>query len=303
MQQTEISFFREDYLDDICGLLNRALPREGFTPNSLQHLIIKDPHFKAEDTIVFMQGKKITGFLSAVIRRLEQSSAGVIKVFAVDPAWQRQGIAGKCFTFIEQRFRAEGVQEIHVGSYRGRTYVFDGLPTACSGAWLFLNKQGYIREGTSFYMTAKLDRDYSIVDDEIAALAAEGIIIRKALSSDREKLLDWIIDEFGLGWKEATEISFLTEQPTVWICEKNGKISGFANYNSTFPGFFGPTGIGGTERGRGLGRILLLKCLQDLQKTCTRVRIPTDDKRLSFYHRSADANADIIFWRMKKILK
>ena len=45
------------------------------------------------------------------------------------------------------------------------------------------------------------------------------------------------------------------------------EVVAFAAYNvAMFPGTFGPTGTAASQRGRGLGALLLDRCLQDLRQ-------------------------------------
>jgi predicted N-acetyltransferase YhbS len=41
-------------------------------------------------------------------------------------------------------------------------------------------------------------------------------------------------------------------------------VTGFACYDAAALGVFGPTGVAGERRGRGLGKALLLACLHDM---------------------------------------
>lgn len=45
---------------------------------------------------------------------------------------------------------------------------------------------------------------------------------------------------------------------------KTAPVQGFACYNVTRPDYFGPTGVLESQRGRGIGRALLLQCLEAL---------------------------------------
>ncbi|MEO6399006.1 MAG: GNAT family N-acetyltransferase [Tepidiformaceae bacterium] len=65
-------------------------------------------------------------------------------------------------------------------------------------------------------------------------------------------------------WEDEVATAFARVPPTLFISIESGEVTGFAAYNVTRPDFFGPTGVLKSERGRGIGRILLLQALQAL---------------------------------------
>jgi predicted N-acetyltransferase YhbS len=89
----------------------------------------------------------------------------------------------------------------------------------------------------------------------------------------------------------------LTRQPIAcFIATRDQEILGFACYDTTLRGFFGPTGVIESARGLGLGKALLFKSLEALRdigyayaiiggvgprefyaKTCGAIEIPGSD--------------------------
>ncbi len=78
-------------------------------------------------------------------------------------------------------------------------------------------------------------------------------------------LVEWVKENFSEIW--ASEVLCgLSHQPSrVLVVRKDQSIVGFAGYNITFPGFFGPTGVLESERGNGLGKILLIEAMHRLK--------------------------------------
>ncbi len=106
-----------------------------------------------------------------------------------------------------------------------------------------------------------LDTDWSFVADQ----AAKGITIRKPIAPEFDKVKAWIHAEFGAGWASEVTAALYNHPVSCFIAEKDGEMLGFAAYDATVLGFFGPTGVGEKARGQGTGKALLLACMQDMK--------------------------------------
>ncbi len=93
----------------------------------------------------------------------------------------------------------------------------------------------------------------------------EGIEIRRPLPHEKGKVRRWIGETFGPGWSEEFEGSFKSFPITSFIALREGRLVGFSCYEVTSRGFFGPTGVLETERGKGIGTALLLRSLHGLR--------------------------------------
>lgn len=99
----------------------------------------------------------------------------------------------------------------------------------------------------------------------VAALRAEGIVIRRAFPFELAKVRRFITRHFSEGWADEAEASFARQPITCWIAIHEKKCVGFACVDSTMRGFFGPTGVDPALRGKGVGAALLLVALQGLK--------------------------------------
>ncbi|HJT18400.1 MAG TPA: GNAT family N-acetyltransferase [Thermoanaerobaculia bacterium] len=115
--------------------------------------------------------------------------------------------------------------------------------------------------------------------------------------SDREKVLAFIEKNFGAIWRfEAAKGT------TIFSVEDGGEIAGFSTHNANNHGlgWFGPTGVARSQRGRGLGRALLLASLADLQRLgYHRVVIPWTDA-IEFYRKTCGAQIESRFVILRK---
>jgi len=89
-----------------------------------------------------------------------------------------------------------------------------------------------------------------------------GIQIRRALAPEREPVLDWVAARFGQGWRGECATGFGGCPTRVMLAVRDGAVLGFACWDVTARGLFGPTGVDETARGDGLGKALLLATLR-----------------------------------------
>ncbi len=91
--------------------------------------------------------------------------------------------------------------------------------------------------------------------------ASADISIRRARAPEREAVLDFVRDAFGTGWRGECAVSFGGHPISCFIAAEGTRPVGFACYDATFRGFFGPLGIAPSSRGKGIGTALTLACL------------------------------------------
>jgi predicted N-acetyltransferase YhbS len=92
-----------------------------------------------------------------------------------------------------------------------------------------------------------------------------GMIIRHVYPFERSLLRDFIEKHFTRGWADEAEMAFRHMPPSVLVAIIDKQIVGFAAYDCTFNGFFGPTGVDKAHRGKGIGRALLIAALHELK--------------------------------------
>ena len=98
-------------------------------------------------------------------------------------------------------------------------------------------------------------------------LEAKGVKIIRPMTPNKHKLHEFIAKHFGEGWASETDTAFTRFPVSCFaaIDAETKQILGFAAYDCTCKAFFGPTGVDETKRGLGIGRALLLRCLEALR--------------------------------------
>jgi predicted N-acetyltransferase YhbS len=70
---------------------------------------------------------------------------------------------------------------------------------------------------------------------------------------------------FSEKWVIEVEVAMTRQPITCFIATKDKEVLGFACYDTTLRGFFGPIGVSESARGMGLGKALLFKSLEALR--------------------------------------
>lgn len=89
-----------------------------------------------------------------------------------------------------------------------------------------------------------------------------GVQIKRALSPNSDRILKYIGENFNMSWVSEAKAGLYQPHPTCYIAVIDKQIAGFACYDSTAKGFFGPMGVSEEHRKKGIGTALLLHCLE-----------------------------------------
>jgi GNAT superfamily N-acetyltransferase len=104
------------------------------------------------------------------------------------------------------------------------------------------------------------------LEPPIANLSEQGVNIRRAQPFEITPVRDFIETNFSVSWADEISIGFANKPVSVCIATRAGRVIGFAGYECTRKAFFGPTGVVESERGRGIGKALLVASLWGLRK-------------------------------------
>ena len=102
-----------------------------------------------------------------------------------------------------------------------------------------------------------------------ARMDADRIVIKRAMALDKDIVTEFVRGNFGdycTGWAGECERAILNSPPSCYIAVKDKELVGFACYDASALGFFGPTGVSDAMRGKGVGKALLGKCLQSMKE-------------------------------------
>ncbi len=121
------------------------------------------------------------------------------------------------------------------------------------------------------------------------AVAAAGIVIRRALPPERGLVLGWIEAEFSAMWAAEAAFALSSHPVSTWIAVRDGELLGFACHDATAKGFFGPTGVAEAARGQGIGEALLMATLRGMREAGYAYAVIGDPGPVAFYKKRLDA--------------
>ncbi|MCC5919617.1 MAG: GNAT family N-acetyltransferase [Cyclobacteriaceae bacterium] len=99
-------------------------------------------------------------------------------------------------------------------------------------------------------------------------LQSLGIIVRKPIAPELDQVSRWIANHFSAYWSCEAQVAFSKAPVGMWVAQRavENELVGFACFDCTARGFFGPTGVSESARGKGIGKALLLRSLFSLKE-------------------------------------
>jgi GNAT superfamily N-acetyltransferase len=292
---------QEAEAERLLAFWNQNVRHDPLTLELLFEKVFADPDYDPDKTLLAEIEGQLVGFVQAVVRNGDPR-LGFVKLFAVNHAYRRRGIAGRLFEMVEDRMRAEGVSLVRVLE-SSPNYLQPGLDPRYTEAVVFLERRGYKRFGETVNMEVDLQgRDFDTRKEE-EFLAGQGFEIRRARCGDEEALAEFLEAHFP-SWAAEVGVTLGHDPVTLHLAVKESRVVGFAAHdaNNIGTGWFGPMGTDPALRGKGIGGVLLLRCLQDMKKAAYRTAIIPWVGPIAFYAHYAGAQVCRVFWRYEKEL-
>jgi len=100
----------------------------------------------------------------------------------------------------------------------------------------------------------------------LAGETARDFNVRRAQPFELTPVRRFVAENFSPGWADEASVGFAHQPISVFIATIDREIVGFAAYECTRRGFFGPTGVIPAGQGKGVGKALLLASLRALRE-------------------------------------
>lgn len=269
--------FEPDDLEHVVQLLQRTLTADPMTSEVFQRKVLLDPNFDTEGALVAVENDVVIGFGLGIVRRnliedqVPDLDRGYITLFAVDENYENRGVGKELLRHLETYISSRGANCVWVSPY-APNYFTPGIDmNAYPNALRFFEKNGYEE------VYRPLSMDASIlglstpewVQSRERQLAEEGMSFERFGPKHILPLLDFVKSEFPGDWQryvretmtKITTGQFSCDQ--LWIAFEREKVVGFAQHDAER---FGPFGVASRQRKRGIGAVLLFKCLQAMRE-------------------------------------
>ena len=115
------------------------------------------------------------------------------------------------------------------------------------------------------------------------------VLIRRAQPFEISEVLEFVRTNFSHAWADEMSIGFAHKPVSVFIAAVDHKLVGFAAYECTRRGFFGPMGVLERAQGRGIGKALVLASLMGLREMGYVYAIIGGAGPVRFYQKSVGA--------------
>ncbi|MEM0459178.1 MAG: GNAT family N-acetyltransferase [Thermofilaceae archaeon] len=278
----EISTYRPCVEDDLVRLWNRWLRYDPISISIFERKVLLDPNFDGEGLKLAVSGGRIVGFSLCILRRYPlfyqglEERRGWITALAYDPEFPEAGRA--LMEASLEYFKGKGRSEVLFSPYTPN-YFFPGVDPD-RYAWLLelLERHGFARLYEALSMDAQLWPDYTLpaeVEELEKKLEGEGVEVRPLETRDIYPLLRFLERSFPADWyRHALELlQSGCEKGQILVAVKGDEVVGYCqywhseDYHWHKPGaHFGPFGVREDMRGKGIGTVLLARCLWEMRR-------------------------------------
>jgi hypothetical protein len=116
-------------------------------------------------------------------------------------------------------------------------------------------------------------------------------VLRKPLGPEHRLITEWVAATFSAGWASEAAVALNNRPISLFMAVHGQNLLGFACYDATARGMFGPIGVAAESRGCHLGAHLLLACLHDMRSVGYAYAVVGSAGPADFFARVAGATA------------
>jgi len=285
----------------VVRLLARALAGDAMTEGLFARKVLLDPSFDPQGApVAWMDGRPV-GFLLAIarVRPLEDGpddrDRGWITLFGVEAAARNRGIGSALLERGTSFLAARGCKRALVSPYAPNYWVPGVDPAAYPEAVAFLERRGFATVARPISMDVRLWGGWRIPDwvqERQARLAQEGVRLEAFSPALIPALTAFLREEFPGDWQRYLREAMLEvvagRRPpeSLLVAWDGDRMIGFSQHEGER---FGPFGVAASQRGRGVGALLLFHTLEQMRRAgCHNAWfLWTDDRNADRIYKSA----------------
>ncbi len=259
----------------LIALWNQTMTLDTISAGIFQSKVLLDLNFNPEGLLVCQAGDDLVGFVLSLRRQVPLFTQGMepelgwVTAFGVHPEHRQQGIGTRLLERVTDWLQKSGCKKILISPYTPNYFIpgvdVAGYPEALD----FLANLGWDILYQPISMQANLNGFLvpTRIQEVERRLAEDGIIVRPVESKDFPTLLSFIQRHFGWDWVRFAQEYLLAlfgnqGDDIVFLVATQGEdILGYCQMRRER---FGPFGVKPEIRSRGIGRVLLFRCLEEM---------------------------------------
>jgi mycothiol synthase len=244
------------------------------------------------------------GYGSLESRPSADGPSGHVDLLAVARSAAGDGVGGALLRHVEHLLAQRGAVDVLL---RGNppVYLWPGVDARYTAMTCLAARAGYERDGEAVDMAVRLDAVGLDCQPDEDRLAADGVSVRRAEPGERGRLVAWLRGgPWGRSaWPDEAAAALGRQPAGCHVACRGERYVGFACHGGIRAGWFGPMGTEESERGRGIGQVLLRRCLADMRAAGHRIAMIGWVGPVGFYGRTVDARVDRVYWLYRKTLE
>lgn len=277
MENVRLESFQQERFQQVLTCWNQSLIYDGIDEERFKQLILLDENFNPDLFLLAMNDEKVIGFCYGIRRKIPylerglEENRGWIVIMGVLPEYQNQGIGTMLCDEVEKRLKDMGTKEITLCAY-SPNYFFPGIDKRYQQAISFFENRNYVYRTESVSMQRSL-WDYHMADqykEKLASLEKDGIHIIRYNDEYMLPLLNYLLENFGAGWKRNALIAMQkkeAEDTILLVVDEQKNILGFCMRKiDGNDARFGPFGVSEHLRSKGIGGVLFEYMMQEMKQ-------------------------------------
>lgn len=273
--QYQIRPYTGDDEGSLLALWNQTMHLDTISPGIFRTKVLLDLNFNPEGLLVCQAEAGLVGFLLSIHRQVPLFNQGLepelgwITAFGVHPDHRRLGIGTRLFQAATDWMNHVGRARILISPYTPNYFIpgvdVNGYPEAIE----FLAKLGWKILYKPISMQANISgfQIPATIMEKERRLTQNGITIRPGEPGDIPDLFPFIQQYFGWDWVRFAQEYLLefysrgSDHIVFLVALKGDEIIGYCQQRGER---FGPFGVLPEMRHKGIGRVLLFRCLAEM---------------------------------------
>lgn len=273
----KIKSFEMSYLADVLKCWNKNLVYDLINEERFTEIILLDDNFDPNLFKVAFVNNQCVGFAFGIKRKIPylerglEPTRGWINMIAVNQNYRHQKIGTTLIQSLEADLKKLGATEITLCAY-SPNYFTPGIDLRYKAAIPFFESLNYSFNSEEVVSMQRDLWDFTMSETtktKIADLNAQGISIVPYEKKYMLQLQNFLLSQFGAGWKRNALIAMQrheAEKVILLVVNSEDKILGFCMRKiDGNEGRFGPFGVDESLRSHGIGGVLFETMMQDMK--------------------------------------